>query len=637
MRTRKLPILKLLLLPVAAAAQFLPARHTLTAGERLELSRGRDRLQRSLARLREQSERTVTPRADQVPDAEIYLEALDRNLRQDLFFSPAQVQQARSCLAEGERRVQALLRGDAPWERETGFVNLGYRSAVDGSAQPYQVYVPPRLDRSAPARLDLFLHGRGGNLNELTFLGTTSWATSAFGAQELPHLTLYPYGRANNGWRFAGERDLFEALADCRRRFRVDADQVTLRGFSMGGHGTWHTGLQHPGEWAVMAPGAGFTDTRNYQNITETFPDWQTRLLRLYDPVEYVANAANLPVLAYCGELDPALPQHQLIVSRLKEEGAPFREFIGPKTPHTYEPAARAEILRQMAPAVRQPQAPEVRFVTYTLRWPECKWVRLEGLERHWERSEVRAVAGEGETRVTTRNITALTLRPPRQPRVVRLDDQALPGGSGALHFRRDERGRWRRVSRLPGGLRKRPGLTGPIDDALFGPVLVVRGTGTAWSGQQDRWLKQELQRFREGWDEYYRAGLPETTDTAPATELKGKNLYLFGDPGSNRVLARLLPKLPVKWSRDHFELAGQRFSNRDHLPVLVFPNPEDPEHYVVLNTGFTFSRADWQGSNARQYPHLPDYAVLRIDPDRFTDERPKDTVLAGFFNERWQ
>ena len=63
---------------------------------------------------------------------------------------------------------------------------------------------------------------------------------------------------------------------------------------------------------------------------------------------------------------------------------------------------------------------------------------------------------------------------------------------------------------------------------------------------------------------------------------------------------------------------------------MLVFPNPEATAAYVVINCGFSFSRADWQGSNARQYPHLPDWAVIRYDPAKFSDDRSADTGRGG-------
>jgi len=70
---------------------------------------------------------------------------------------------------------------------------------------------------------------------------------------------------------------------------------------------------------------------------------------------------------------------------------------------------------------------------------------------------------------------------------------------------------------------------------------------------------------------------------------------------------------------------------------MLVYPNPESPGHYVVIDCGLTWSRADWQGSNALQYSHLPDYAVIRYDPDHYSDDHRKNAELAGFFDERWK
>lgn len=644
---RRLSVLPLIGFSVFAAgavsAQFVDQRYVLTEPERQELTAGRDRLRQAVAGLKEQSQRTRIPSADQLPDVEIYLEATDRNLRQGLFFAKSSVDQARACLKEGEARAAALAKGNAPWVYQKGFLTLGYRSQVDDSAQPYQVFVPAgyNLEQPRPSRLDVVLHGRGGNLNELSFITSNSWTGSYFGTDPLPNLTLYPYGRSNNGWRWGGERDVFEALADLKRRFRVDEDQVTLRGFSMGGGGTWHNGLHHPDQWAVMAPGAGFTDTRVYQKITDVFPEWQERLLHMYDVVDYARNAKNLPVLAYCGDEDPAVGQHQQMVKRLKEEDAPFKEYIGPKTPHRYEPAARTAILAEMAGKRRERNSSQVDYVTYTLRWPECKWVRVTGLERHWDRGEVQArVADPGKVEVTTRNVTALELTPPEMPTgptVLVIDGQSVQGlRSTRTTSVVKKNGRWSAGSLK--GLRKSPGMQGPIDDALFGPVVAVSGTGAPWSEPLHRWSKLELQRFRDGWDQYFRATLPERTDqTLTADDIRDKNLYLFGDPGSNAVLARILPKLPLRWTKEYVEIAGKRFSTKDHLPMLVYPNPESPSHYVVIDCGLTWSRTDWNGSNALQYSHLPDYAIIRYDADHYNDDHRKNAELAGFFDERWK
>ena len=85
-------------------------------------------------------------------------------------------------------------------------------------------------------------------MNEIAFLRSTSLVRSGYGAETPQFPVLFPFGRGNNGWRFAGERDVFEALGDVKKRFKVDDDRIVLRGFSMGGHGAWHLGTAGPVE-----------------------------------------------------------------------------------------------------------------------------------------------------------------------------------------------------------------------------------------------------------------------------------------------------------------------------------------------------------------------------------------------------
>lgn len=629
-------------------AQFQTERYTLTAEERQQLTQGRDHLKQRIATVRAKRTNTYRTIPDLLPDVEIFLDAVDRNLEQNLFFTKGNVGQALALLKEGEARAEALEAGKAPWLQQTGVILLGYRSEVDGSVQPYQAYVPTGYEFTdpKPMRLDLFLHGRGGNLNEIAFLAGKGWIRGNFGASPPTGLALYPYGRGNNGWRYAGERDVFEAMADLKRRFPVDPDQTTLRGFSMGGHGAWHIGLQHPGVWAVMSPGAGFVETKRYHNIKEMLPGWQESLLHLYDPLDYAANGKNLPILHYVGETDTFYAQHQIMDAMLKQENVPYQEFIGPKTGHRYESKTLEALLAAFNPVRRDPNASHVDFVTYTLRFADCKWVHLEELEHHWQRAEIHANRpGADRIEVTTHNVRALSLDPTdlQNVRSLTIDGQKMklvpliphPGLHPRISF--FKRGSsW--TDSLSHGLHKQPGLQGPIDDAYFGPTLAVAPTGTAWNAAAESWAKQELATFREGWGRYYRATLPETTDSAlTADDIRDKNLVLFGDPGSNAVLRRLLPKLPVHWTKETVTIAGKSFSAQDHLPVLIFPNPENPQRYVVLNVGFTFSRADMDGSNSQQYPHLPDFAVLKIAPNTYTDDRAKNTELAGFFDENWK
>ncbi|MBM3727867.1 MAG: hypothetical protein FJW40_20890 [Acidobacteria bacterium] len=117
--------------------------------------------------------------------------------------------------------------------------------------------------------------------------------------------------------------------------------------------------------------------------------------------------------------------------------------------------------------------------------------------------------------------------------------------------------------------------------------------------------------------------------------EIVSSNLVLWGDPSSNRILARIAAQLPIQWTAQGITVSGKTYDSAKHTLIMIYPNPLNPNRYVVLNSGFTFRDFD-QLNNARQTPKLPDYAV--IDLDTPPDARwPGKVVLAGFFNEAWK
>jgi hypothetical protein len=116
---------------------------------------------------------------------------------------------------------------------------------------------------------------------------------------------------------------------------------------------------------------------------------------------------------------------------------------------------------------------------------------------------------------------------------------------------------------------------------------------------------------------------------------MRGSHLVLCGDTQSNKLLGRMAGRIPVKWSGGEFELRGKTYSISRQAPVLIFPNPLNPEKYVVLNSGFTFSEFE-HASNAQQTPKLPDYAVVDITVP-VAQRLASGIQDAGFFNERWE
>ena len=197
--------------------------------------------------------------------------------------------------------------------------------------------------------------------------------------------------------------------------------------------------------------------------------------------------------------------------------------------------------------------------------------------------------------------------------------------------------GRWVMANRTNSpGLSKRHGLQGPIDDAFYDSFLMVRPTGQPLNEKVGAWAAAELAHATNQWRQQFR-GEARVKDDADVndTDIAAHNLVLWGDPSSNKLLARIADKLPVRWDAKGITVGKQSFDPATHVPVLIYPNPLNPQKYVVLNSGFTFREYD-QLNNARQTPKLPDWAIIDLDTPPTTRE-PGKIVAADFFDEFWK
>lgn len=603
-----------------------------------------------------------------LPDVEIFHKSVDWALRFNQFNNAKEVKMAREQLEEGKKRAAALKAGDAPWTRQKGLVVRAYRSKIDGSVQPYGMVIPESYT-GAPTRLDFWIHGRGETLSELAFVDQRS--KQAGQIQPRDALVLHPYGRYCCANKFAGEVDLFEALEHAKQFYRIDDDRIIVRGFSMGGASAWQFGTHFASRWCAVNPGAGFAETPEFLGGYQSedvsgAPDYQKALWHLYNSSEYALNLFNAPTIAYSGEIDKQKQAADVMDRELKKEGLNMLHIIGPQTAHKLHPDSLVEIERRLADiaAVGRNRTPrEVHFTTWTLRYNEMAWVRIDLLAEHWMKARVDAVVKDDSTiEVKTQNVKALTLDfpagtcplnvlkvPAKDLRVIfngQLFKAKTPpklDRSLTLHFHETDaktpasKVEWEMWPAIEDrSLLKRPGLQGPIDDAFWSSFVFVAPTGPAQNPEVEKWVASELPRAVREWQKQFRGEAPQKKDTEiNDSDIAGSNLVLWGDPSSNAVLKKIADKLPLKWTAAGIEAAGKTYGAGDHVPLLIYPNPLNPHRYVVLNSGITYREYDYL-NNARQVPKLPDWAIvnLRQPPDAVS---PGKVVAAGFFNEQWK
>jgi predicted esterase len=133
-------------------------------------------------------------------------------------------------------------------------LRLTYRSAVDGTDQPYRLYVPAAYDGTRAYPLVVAMHGTGGNENSLFEDKRLPPGELIRVAEKHGVLLVSPNGRGTTEYRGIGENDIFCVLADLKRHYRVDPDRIYLTGQSMGGTGAAYLALRHPDLFAAAAP-----------------------------------------------------------------------------------------------------------------------------------------------------------------------------------------------------------------------------------------------------------------------------------------------------------------------------------------------------------------------------------------------
>ena len=326
--------------------------------------------------------------------------------------------------------------------------------------------------------------------------------------------------------------------------------------------------------------------------------------------------------------------------------------LISPGTGHVIDPVTHAEQMRRIGlynakGLNRQPE--KLRFVTWTLKYSRCHWLEVLGLKQHYARAEISARLRDDVVEIDEpKNITRFAIRTSQLTKVpqalrigtteLALPQRAAKNSKGIVVTRRDNT--WSIVGKVS-LTSKRPGLQGPIDDAFTTPFLCVRGTGQPWNPAAQAYADASLKRFADEWHHYFRGRLPIKDDTdVTAEDLRTRNLILFGDPGSNSYIAKVLPHLPLKWSKETLSFGKRDYSASNHLPALIAPNPLSGAdgRYVVLNSGHTFRGADLGKLNYLLFPRWGDWAVLQIDPARTNPEPLEDNVLrAGYFDEQWR
>ena len=571
-----------------------------------------------------------------------------------------------------------------------------YRSSVDGSVQPYDLLVPTSYDGTSSYPLIVTLHGlgvgvggmiRSYSLKEWCIM-VAPYGRGQTGYREIGrvdvfevmeevkgryiidedrvYLTGHSMGGLGTWYLGLHHPDRFAAIAPLSAisDYRLKIESRTNRHL-----------------WMPLPFLARTTDDRlrieGVEAEEEKFPDYQVSLLEEASPVFFPDNALNLPVFcAHGAEDDIVRVEHaRRMIAALRELDYPHVEYIEEPDEKHWWGADMPEKFAFFQKHRRNRNPKEVVYKTNDLRSNQAYWVGIDELRGMHKMARIHAEIVEGNRiDVEMVNIAQYTLRPnqdlvdmnqpllihtnglpssiERIPRSGKVTVRARFNGKGAMEgcavlvdanvwTEFDRGGNIERyvAGKSAEGLRKTPDLCGPIADAFNSPFMLVYGT----RGEDRKEIavnREEAYQVALNWRRWAN-GDCEVKGDAEVTpqDIDHYNLILYGGPRSNALVARINDLLPIRFEGSAIVVGEERFRGEDVGVKMIYPNPLNPDRYVVINAGIT-----WKGTEHIDkldrfvyllQPHLPlpDYVIF----DEKTFVGGGEMLAAGFFDNKWE
>ncbi|MGV3560547.1 carboxylesterase family protein [Larkinella arboricola] len=453
-------------------------------------------------------------------------------------------------------------------------------SNVDDTEQPYGLYLPKNYNPKKKYPLVIMLHGAGSNhrlslrrvFGKSNINGETDVEATKYFPEwaDVNYIVASPFARGTVGYQGVAEKDVYDVLADVKKRFSIDDDRVYLTGYSMGGGGTLWIGLSRPDVWAAIAP------------VCPAPPRGTDAL---------AGNALNYPVHIFQGDADPAVKVEgtREWVQRFKDAGVNiiYQEYPGVKH-DSWVNAYQDGFIFSWFDKFKRNRFPErVRFSTRQYKYNSAYWVQIDQLTPGTLATVDARFSSPNHLDVTTSNIGALTLKlaghrsfKAKNPLEVVIDGKTVSAPtSDAVTLVKRGSG-WEVTPYQPTPTAKRPGAEGPLSEPFADRHVYVYGTADNPSPEELK--NRQDQAFQAANWSAYRGEFLGRIMVFPRiladkeirpSDLESANLVLFGTKETNSLVAKFSDRLPIQLNP----------GTSDYGLFYVFPVNN---HYVTINSG---------------------------------------------------
>ena len=511
---------------------------------------------------------------------------------------------------------------------------LSFHSDVDDTEQPYGLYLPKDFSEKKSYPLVVMLHGAGSN--HRLALRRVFGKSNAEGENDVEASLYFPKWksvdyivvsadvRGTMGYQGIAEKDVWDMIADIKKRFKIDENRMYLTGLSMGGGGTMWIGLTRPDIWAAIAP------------VCPAPPA---------ETINYLDNAFNIPVHFFQGDADPAVKVENTRkwVEDFKKVGSnvKYQEYPGVKHDSWVNAYKDEFIFSWFSNFKKNPFPTKVKFSTAQMKYNKAYWVEIVD-KKVGELAKIEAnFKNKNVLDVKTENINAFSINVLEHPNFngksklsLNIDGQNLSVyglNNGQILVKSVDK--WVIGKREDVPSLKIANQEGPMTEVMSDRHIYVYGT-------KDNPSKEELEQRRKIAEEaanwsFYRGDFLGRVMVFPRvladkavrpSDIERSNLVLFGDVETNELVAKYADKTPI--SLKH-EVEGASLN-------FIFPNGKK---YILINSGLPFwELPNIDGSPFSRLRAPAKLSVLNGYGDWVLYDKTLNNVLAkGLFDKDWK
>lgn len=517
----------------------------------------------------------------------------------------------------------------------TGGMLLAYVSKIDHGIQYYQLFVPKqyRKGKLVPLVVELpkFILRHSNPLSTYRFANIRLFEQFERLADKYGVIVLAPSCRTfeSANMNTIADAAFWEVLDNVRKMYDIDTTRIYLRGACLSSRMAMSLAEKYPDKFAALAMVAPQLTVSRIDNI----------FLQQNEPLNYLRNISNLPVLDIHSRLDPHSPVSisDKLYSDVMQMG--FKNFTYRKLQLEFQEYYSAPYLSYIFSYLLkhhiEPSPHQIYFSTSEMRYHKSFWLTVNQIT-YGKIATIHANIGNDTLRVETNDIQSYTV-----------DLKTLPfykGGllvvysNGTTVFNAIPH-----AASLTFGLKpsrsiitKNAKIEGPFADVFTFPFALVPGTiGGAQTTERLSALADTIDTY---WKTRYYSGcriIPDRDITQ--LDIHRYSLLLLGTPRSNLIFRRLASRLPIRIRPSSVRILGHKVDGTKLSFYFIYPDPEDNHNYVAIvgyNNPKFISLGYEKDSPEARFDDVSDYGWYDY---KIWNAATSESMVSGYFNFFWR